>query len=429
MKIAVLGAGFTGLAAALKLAQKGHKAVLFEKANNTGGLATGFYQKGWRWSLEKSYHHWFTNDYSSLNLAKELGHHVVTVRPKTSLFVNNRIFPFDTPADLFNFPYLSLIDKFRNSIVLAYLKLAKNDKPFRGKKALAWIRKNLGENSSNLIWESLFDGKFGSFKEDIALNWFWARIKKRTSSLSYPEGGFQMFADNIAAKINKLAGEIKLNTEICRLSATRNGINLTTSQGNHKFDKVIITSPSPVFDKISKLPQNYRKKILSIPHLHALILLLILKKPFMKDYWLNITDRSFPFLVLVEHTNFMSPKNYGGQHILYIGNYLPINHQFLSMDAGQLLKLFDPFLKRINKNYLETVLDKQVFLGAFAQPVMTTDYLEKIPSKTEGKDAFKTPLENVYIANMDMVYPWDRGTNYAIEMGERVADIIDRSLS
>ncbi len=25
---------------------------------------------------------------------------------------------------------------------------------------------------------------------------------------------------------------------------------------------------------------------------------------------------------------------------------------------------------------------------------------------------------------MSMVYPWDRGTNYAIELGERIADIV-----
>lgn len=32
-----------------------------------------------------------------------------------------------------------------------------------------------------------------------------------------------------------------------------------------------------------------------------------------------------------------------------------------------------------------------------------------------------TPLSNVYLSNMEQVYPWDRGTNYAIRLGRQVA--------
>jgi len=33
-------------------------------------------------------------------------------------------------------------------------------------------------------------------------------------------------------------------------------------------------------------------------------------------------------------------------------------------------------------------------------------------------------LPNVYLANMDSIVPWDRGTNYAIELGEKAAETI-----
>jgi hypothetical protein len=33
----------------------------------------------------------------------------------------------------------------------------------------------------------------------------------------------------------------------------------------------------------------------------------------------------------------------------------------------------------------------------------------------------KTPLPNVWLASMSQVYPWDRGTNFAVEIGRRVA--------
>jgi len=51
---------------------------------------------------------------------------------------------------------------------------------------------------------------------------------------------------------------------------------------------------------------------------------------------------------------------------------------------------------------------------------MGTNYTQLIPKH-------KTPIKNVYIANLDMVYPWDRGTNYAIKMGEDIANLIQNN--
>jgi len=35
--------------------------------------------------------------------------------------------------------------------------------------------------------------------------------------------------------------------------------------------------------------------------------------------------------------------------------------------------------------------------------------------------AIKTPVPGVYFASMSQVYPWDRGTNFAVEIGRRAA--------
>jgi uncharacterized protein with NAD-binding domain and iron-sulfur cluster len=59
VKVAIIGAGLTGLTAAYQLAQKGHQVVIFEKEYALGGLAAGFKEKDWDWSLEHFYHHFF----------------------------------------------------------------------------------------------------------------------------------------------------------------------------------------------------------------------------------------------------------------------------------------------------------------------------------------------------------------------------------
>lgn len=407
MRIAILGAGFTGLTAAYRLLQKGHEVSIFEKEDALGGLAVGFSKPNWKWTLEKAYHHWFTNDYSALNLAKEINHKVIIKRPSTDIFIQGKRFAFDSAISLLQFPYLSIFDKLRMGSSLAYLKLSGNHKKFEGKLAYPWIKKYMGENAFNLIWDPLLTGKFGTHKNNIALTWFWARIKKRTPSLAYPEGGFKNFADHLGNEIKKLDGKIYLNTGVKNLEELKKD-----------YDKIIVTLPSPVFAKIANLPKNYKKRITSIPHLHAQVLILILKAPFMdKTYWLNITEKNFPFLVLAEHTNFMDKKNYGGEHILYIGNYLPLDHPYINLSKGELLKIFMPYLKKLNPTFHFSLLTSHLFIGPFAQPVVTVDYPKKIPT-------FETPLKGIFLANLDMVYPWDRGTNYAIEMGKEIARII-----
>lgn len=420
MMIGILGAGFTGLAAGLRLAQKGHQVSIFEKEDTLGGLAGGFKKPNWEWTAEKSYHHFFTNDYFALELAQELNQPLIIKRPQTNVFLKGKILPLDSPLSLLSFPYLSLPDRFRMGFITSYLKLSNNYQRFEKEKALEWLRKKMGKRSVNLIWEPLFQGKFGQYKEDISLTWFWARIKKRTPNLAYPKGGFLDFAKKIGQEIEKSGGKINLNSEVSQIRLTNKGqISLVVKDQVWLFDKIISTLPSPIFAKItSGLPSSYINQINSINHLFAQNLILILKKPFLKEtYWLNISQKDFPFVVLAEHTNFMEPKYYHHEHILYIGNYLPPDHSYLKMSARELLKIFTPYLKKINPTFPSSLLTSHLFTSPFAQPIVTTNYLNQIPQ-------MKTPLKNVYLANLDMVYPWDRGTNYAIELGEKAARLI-----
>ncbi len=420
MKIAILGGGFTGLAAAYRLLKLGHNVTIIEKQPDLGGLAVGFREKNWDWSLEKAYHHWFTNDEFILNLAREINHKVIITRPQTAVLVKDQLFPFDSPLALLKFSPLPLLDRLRIGLVLAFLRFTNNYHQFENIPALSWLRRWMGSKSVDLIWEPLFIGKFGDYKEEITLSWFWARIKKRTSSLAYPEGGFKVFIDHLGEEVRKLGGEILVDTEVTEISSTETNVTVKSLEKTYQFDKLISTLPSPIFTKITPdLPKNYATRINSIPHLWAQNLILVLDKPFFKEkiYWLNITEKNWPFLVLNEHTNFIESKHYHNKHIVYIGNYLPQGHLFIKLTKEELLKKFEPYLRKLSTSYQQPVTS-HLFTAPFAQPVVTIDYHKKIPG-------FVSPLKNIYIANMDMVYPWDRGTNYAVELGYKVADMIE----
>ena len=425
MKIAIVGAGFTGLSASFELSKGGHEVVVFEKDSNPGGLAIGFKEKIWNWSLEKHYHHWFSNDYSVLSLTKEINYEVIIKRPKTSIFVKNNIFQLDSPMHVLKFPLLPMVDKLRMGLILGVLKFNPVWKPLEQFRTHEMLSKLIGRKSYEMVWEPQMMNKFRAYYKGISLAWFWARIKKRTPDLIYPEGGFLKFAETLVKECEKRNVRFLFNTEVVEIKNNKR-VNIKYKMADNKlkmenFDAVVVTLPSFFFTKITPdLPKEYKDKLLKLKGLGAINLVLRLKEQFLKDgtYWLSICDTKSPVMAIVEHTNFMDKKNYNNEHIVYLGNYLPFDHEYMKMSADELLKIYDPFLKKVNPNYQLSIINSQLFKVPFAQPIIPVNYSRIVPS-------FQTPLPNVYLANIQQVYPWDRGTNYAVELGKKVAKLID----
>lgn len=429
MKVGIIGAGFTGLAAAVALQKKGHDVVLIEKDSQPGGLALGYSEKKWEWTLEHHYHHWFTNDDSILNLAKDTGYPVIIKRPKTSVRIENKTYQLDSPLKLLTFPKLSFFERIRMAGVFALLfRFNPFWKTLENLKTTKLLPTLIGKKAYKLIWEPQLINKLGKYADDISLVWFWARIKKRTTSLAYPKGGFLNFAQHLAKQIINNGGTIHYASETKKIT-NRNEKNIVEFiQGNKKhteiFDAIIVTIPTHLFTKIApQLPEHYVKSLAKLHGMAATNMVLRLKKPFLTDntYWLSICSTDSNIMVLVEHTNFMHKKHYNNEHIVYIGNYMPVEDEKFSQSKEQLLKLYDPFLKTINSNYKKNLIDYEVFRAPFAQPLVPANYSEMIPS-------FTTPLKGVYLANMQQVYPWDRGTNYAVELGQKVVEIISKAI-
>lgn len=425
MKVGIIGAGFTGLSAAYSLAKHGHHVTIIEKDSAPGGLALGYQEKKWEWTLERHYHHWFTNDYFMLSLAKEINHEVIILRAHTNWYVNGKIYEFDSIKSALTFTPLSFINRLRNLLTLGLLRIDPFWQPLEKVNASTFLPKVMGRKTYQLFLEPLLINKFGKFADNVSLAWFWARIKKRTPNLAYPKGGFLEFADHLVKVIAKKGGKIYFNCELLELTDSKKAkIVVKTAQGKKaffEFDKVIVTLPSFLFVKTTpQLPDSYKNGLAKLNSLGATNLVLRLKKPFFQDqtYWLSIADKTSPIMAIVEHTNFMDKKYYNNEHIVYLGNYLPSDSPLYLLSKKEKLKLFHPYLRKINPKYKKNLIGYQLFKAPFAQPVIPTNYSKLIPP-------FTTPLKNVFLANIDQVYPWDRGTNYAVELGKKIATFIE----
>jgi len=421
MKIAILGGGLTGLTASYYLAKKKHKVNLFEKEKVLGGLASGFKQKNWDWYLERTYHHLFANDKDILDFAKEIGFNKIFFKtPITaSLYQNSQpnysIYPLDTPIDLLSFPLLSFSDKIRAGATLAFLKLSPFLPFFEKQTSELFLKKVMGKKGYSILFEKLFRKKFGKYAGNILLSFFWARIKKRTKSLGYIEGGFQAFINYLEKLLEDLGVNISTGYEVKEIKKKKEMFLID----NQEFDLVISTLPTPVTRKIAQkifsaeFTQNLRK----LSYLHALTLILETDKPILeKTYWLNLIAPEIPIMVLVQHTNFIDKKYYGGKHLAYLGWYLDKDDKLWQMNDKDLLNFLLSYLKQIsNSQFL--ISNYYVFRAPYAQPIFDKNFLKYKPN-------FSTPAKNFYIANLDMTYPYDRGTNYAVKLGKEVVSKI-----
>jgi len=424
-KIAIVGGGVGGMAAAYDLARAGNLVTIFDSSSQLGGLAAGFKRPNWKWSLEEFYHHWFQTDHAILNLMAEIGlrQNVRFFSPKTVVFHKDNFYPLDSPLSAILFPGFSLLDKARFGFVTLYLKYLSSWQPLEKYTAYEWLQKYYGNNIFQTQYEPLLQGKFSQYYQQVNMAWFWARFKARTTRLGTYVGGFQKFIDDFTRVLMESGVHIKLNTQVMSIQPLNGGnLSLITSDSQVEFDQVLVTTSPQLLAKMApSLNQGYLDNLLAMKSIGAIALIFSLKNQLSTQgyYWFNLPkSKGFPFLALVEHTNFVSAEYFGGEHIIYCGDYLDSQHEYFKLTQEQLVEKFLPSLERINPRFKrDWVNESWLFRVPYAQPVPFVNHSANIPS-------LQTPMTNLFFASMSQVYPWDRGTNYAVELSRRTAKIM-----
>lgn len=429
-RIGIIGAGVAGLAAAYDLNKSGHSVTVYEAAPAVGGLAAGFKAPHWEWTLEKFYHHWFASDAHILGLIDELGwrDQVLFPRPYTVIYFEGKFYPFDsifTNMPGFLLRHYSLPDVVRFGLAGAYLRFTPRWQPLERVTAVEWTRRYFGERIYDLFWRPMLVGKFG--EENLAIvnmAWLWARLHARTTHLGTFTGGFQAFLNRFAEVLVGRGVEIRLNTPVTRIHRHEESLVVEHGSESTRYDAVISTSSPALMARLAPdLPDSYAASLSALKSMGAVVLIIALKQQLTSYYWHNLPkEAGFPYLAMVEHTNFMGPEHYGGDHLVYCGDYLDPDHEYFSLSKDELLERFLPSLSRFNPNFDRSwVKDAWLWKTPYAQPVPPVNHSRNIPP-------LRTPVPGLYFASMSQVYPWDRGTNFAVEIGRKVAGMVMEDL-
>lgn len=430
MKIAVIGAGMAGLSAAYDLTRQGRQVVMYEAGAVPGGLASGFKAPGWDWSLERFYHHWFHNDADVLKLIDDLGlsGKVQFPSPVTVVFHEGRFYPLDTLMAQVRFPGMSLLEKARALPGVAYLRFAPWWQPLERETAEVWLTRWVGKAGYEKLLQPLLFGKFGEeYYREVNAAWMWARVVKRTKRLGTFEGGFQALLDALCDRVRAQGGDVRLSTPVTAVRrAEPGGLAVQAAGAEERFDRVIATvSPRLLARLAPELPEAYLADLLKLKSTGAVVVIVALKHQLSEQgyYWHNLPKRAgFPFLALVEHTNYVSREHFGGDHLVYMGDYVPPDHEYFRLTKEELLARFLPTLTRLNAKFDPAwVRESWLFRETYAQPVPPVNY-------SRIKPGVRTPIPELFWISMAHVYPWDRGTNYSVEMGRRVAGLVTGTL-
>ena len=434
MRVGIIGGGVAGLAAAYHLTKEGHFAEVFEVAPFLGGQASTFDVFGGR--LERGYHHLFVSDTEIADLIQELGlgGKLAWLESTVGFYHGGKIWDFASPMDLLRFKPLPFLDRIRVGFWTFILQKTKSYSKFEGVTARDWLSKRMGRRGYEVIWEPLLRGKFGEFYDKIGMTWIWNKVTLRVASrkgagqvehLGYPMGSFGEVIEVLADRIAQQGGVIHTSASVTQIveadgSATAMEVQLEGGETERReYDAIIATTPSYVFTRLAPaMPPEYQSKLENVDYLSAVLMVMVMDRPFTNKYWMNIADPNMPFVALIEHTNLIDKELYGGKHILYISNYPSRDNELYQMSGDELMDLFVPHLQKINPDFERSwVIEYHHHRVDGAQPIVGVNYGAGIPDH-------RTPVQGLYLANTTQIYPEDRGTNYSVRMGRQVARMV-----
>ncbi len=420
-KIAILGAGPMGLAVAYQMILDGYQPVIFEADDRVGGMTACFDFSGLK--IERYYHFHCISDAAFLQLLGELGleDQMRWRETRMGYYFKKQLHEWGNPIALLKFPHLSLLAKIRYGLHAFLSTKRSNWNDLDKMRAIPWIKKWIGEEAYQALWNALFAYKFYDYSNDISAAWIWSRIRRIGRSrynlmrekLGYLSGGSTTLLDALAARIIDGGGEIKLSAPVTKVCFENGAVSGVESQGEfYNFEKIISTIPLPFVPKIMPdLPADILMKYRSLKNVAVVCVIVKLARSISENFWLNVNDEEMDIPGIVEYSRLRPVSD----HVVYVPFYMPGSH-IKFQDADEIFaEKVKKYLSSIQKDLrAEDIIDVRVSRYRYAQPVCEIGHLQKLPP-------ISGVIKNLWVADTSYYYPEDRGISESIEFGRKLA--------
>lgn len=424
-RIGIIGAGISGLSAALALARQGHEVEIFQREGSTGGLIATFDFDGIQ--IEHFYHFLCGRDFGYFQLAKELGlsDKLRFVRARTGFYYEGNLYSFTSPLDLLRFKAIPFSQRIRFGLFALEAQLRKEWDQLDDLAAKPWLIDRLGLKTYNVVWDPLLALKFGSYFDKISAAWVWHRIHrvaKSNGKLGYLEGGTAVLLDAIHHELKRLGVVVHTGRPVTKLLESEGRVKgVVSADGEeHAFDQVVSTVPLHVLAGL--LPDGhdaYAEQLRAIKYIGVVCLSYKLKKRVSPYFWLNVNDARVPFNGIIEFTN-LNPISADAGHIVYVPYYIATDHPFYRMDDETIFKQSWEALKLISPGITDDdLLAHHVARAPVAQAICPVGFLKMLPKQ-------KSPIKGLYLLDSTFLYPEDRTQSGHIIKSYELAELMAR---
>lgn len=426
-RVAVLGAGPMGLAVAWQLVQQGYKPIVFEADDRLGGMTASFDFNGLQ--IERYYHFHCLSDLGLLQALDELGiaDKMRWTETRMGYWYRNQLQDWGNPLALLRFRGMSLAAKIRYGLHAFVSTKRKGWQDLDTIDARSWIRRWVGDEAWQAVWQTLFDYKFYHYSDNLSAAWIWSRIhrvgRSRTSlmheCLGYLEGGSETLLQALANAIKVGGGDIHLSTPVTEVvirDQQLQGLRTANDDGQNgklqTFPRIISTIPLPYVAKLMPgLPDTTRAAYASLHNIAVVCVIVKLRRPVSDKFWLNINDPEMDIPGLVEYSN-LHPMEH---HLVYVPFYLPGGHAKFADSDETFINKVRSYLKKINPRLGDDdFIDIHASRYRYAQPICEPGFADRLPPA-------ELPVQGLWVADTSHYYPSDRGISESIEFGRDLA--------
>ena len=421
---AVVGGGFLGMTAALRLAQAGHSVTLIESADHLGGLADGWELGDITW--DRHYHVTLLSDSNTRGILKELelDQHMEWVETKTGFFTNGSLHSMSSSLEFLLFPPLSLIAKFRLGLTIFAAARMKNWRKLEQMSVSSWLQKWSGKQTFEKIWRPLLRSKLGENYKITSAAFMWATIQRlyaarrtglKKEMFGYLPGGYARTVESFEKKLTELGVTIRLSEKVGNVARVGDETVITNAsdQSLGSFDNVLLTTPSRIVPHLVKdLSAAEIESHQSIQYQGIVCCSLLLKKPLSTYYVTNITDGNVPFTGVIEMTALVDRSEFGGKTLVYLPYYVPENDALFETSDEEIR---EQSLQGIESMYPQFERDDVLAFRSSrvrqVMPIPTLNYSQQVPQQ-------KTSIPGLYVVNSAQIVNGTLNVNETVGLAE-----------